>query len=329
MTVRLPLALAQIPLTLALFSSCASHPSVSSPVPQPALHDTSFTSFDGDRFPYHKWLPKNGRSPRTVVIGFHGIAGASSDLSTLGEHLQEHLPGVAVYAPDLRGQGNDPITSRKGDIRHAHDWYRDIYTFTRLVREQHPGSRMVWCGESMGSLIALHATASATQSSKTLPCDALILSSPITRGLDDFPKWKQTALRWGASLFPKLKISLESLSGEDEVRVIKDVVHQDQVATNSYHVSAFTLRLLFTLGTMIETLPAQAGKLDLPVLLLHGGHDIFSKAQDVEDFASRFPPTAKVQRTFYPESYHLLFYDHQREKVLADITRWLRKIEGP
>ena len=108
------------------------------------------------------------------------------------------------------------------------------------------------------------------------------------------------------------------------MRVIRDVVHQDQVQTNSYHVSAFTLRLLYTLGTMIESLPAQATRVELPVLLLHGGHDIFSRPDDVKAFSKRFPPGARVKRHFYPESYHLLFYNHQRGRVLADITRWLR-----
>lgn len=326
MIVRLLSALALITLTNSLLSGCASHSSVPSPVPQPALAASSFTSFDGDRFPYHKWLPKNGSSPELVVIGFHGIAGAASDLSNLGEHLQDHLPGTAVYAADLRGQGNDPVTSRRGDIHHASDWFEDAYTFSRLVRNRHPGAQVVWCGESMGSLIALHATATAP--GKALPCDALILSSPITRIHDDFPAWRKTALRWGAFLFPRFKVSLESLAGVDEARVIKGVVHQDQVETNSYHVSTFTLRLLHTLGTMIETMPERAEEAELPVLLLHGGHDIFSKARDVEAFQHRFPSRAAVDRTFYPESYHLLFYDHQREKVLGDIARWLRKIKA-
>jgi alpha-beta hydrolase superfamily lysophospholipase len=49
----------------------------------------------------------------------------------------------------------------------------------------------------------------------------------------------------------------------------------------------------------------------------------------VEDFEGRFPTKARVQRTFYPESYHLLFYDHQREQVLTDITHWLNKLTSP
>jgi alpha-beta hydrolase superfamily lysophospholipase len=177
----------------------------------------------------------------------------------------------------------------------------------------------------MGALIALHAVATCS-SQKQPPCDALILSSPIARIHDDFPQWKRTALRWGARLFPRWKISLETLSGENEVHVIRDVIHQEQVQANPYHVSAFTMRLLSTLGTMIETSTEQATRIELPVLLLHGGHDIFSRPDDVKTFAGRFPPAARVKRHFYPESYHLLFYDHQKERVLADITRWLRSL---
>jgi len=314
-------------------SGCASHSPARTPprcpasctVNKPTIEESTFTSFDGDRFPYRKWLPRDGRPPSLVVVGFHGIAGASTDLSVLGNHLQEHYSRSAVYAPDLRGQGNDPTTSRKGDIQDRKDWFNDFNTFTRLVRRENPGARIVWCGESMGALIALHAAATCS-SKKPSPCDALILSSPITRIHDDFPQWKRMVLRWGASLFPRWKISLETLSGENEVRVIRDVVHQEQVQTNPYHVSAFTMRLLYTLGTMIETSTKQATRIDLPVLLLHGGHDIFSRPGDVKTFAGQFPPGARVKRHYYPESYHLLFYDHQRKRVLADITHWLRSL---
>jgi alpha-beta hydrolase superfamily lysophospholipase len=174
----------------------------------------------------------------------------------------------------------------------------------------------------MGSLIALHAIASAPR--ETPPCVALILSSPVARIHHGLSSWRRTALRWGAALFPKLAISLETLSGLHEVQVVKDVVHQEQAATNDYHLPSFSLRLLNTLANMIETLPDQARLIAMPVLLLHGGHDIFSRAEDVEAMAMFFGAPALVQRILYPESYHLLFYDHQREQVLADLTSWLR-----
>ena len=306
-------------------ASPSSLPSDSPAAHGPALHKSSYTSFDGDRFPYKKWTP-NGRT-KLVVIGFHGIAGASDDMAKLGEHLLKHLPGTAVYAPDTRGQGNDPQVSRRGDIPHAEEWYRDAYTFNRLVRARHPGARVVWLGESMGSLIALHAAARAGDAATPL-FDALIVSSPITAIRRDVPRWRVHLLDFSAALLPKYRVSLETLSGEENVRVTSEVVHQDQARTNPWHVPKFTLRLLKTLGRLIRSMPAQAPAINRPVLILHGGKDVFSDPVDVEAFAARFPPSARVERRYYPESHHLLFHDHQHERVLADVTRWLGALAG-
>ena len=311
-------------------ASCATRPSMPAPSSSrepvspgphgPALGKSSYTSFDGDRFPYKRWLP-NGDA-KLVIIGFHGIAGASDDLTNLGEHLRKHLPGTAVYAPDTRGQGNDPQVSRRGDIHHAEEWYKDAYTFNRLVRTRHPEARVVWLGESMGSLIALHAAARAG-GGKAPPCDALILSSPITAIRRDVPRWRVRLLDFGAALFPRYRVSLEGLSGQENVRVTSETVHEEQAQTNPWHVPEFTLRLLKTLERLIRTMPAEAPAISTPVLILHGGKDVFSDPVDVEAFADRFPPAARVARRYYPESHHLLFYDHERGRVLADVTRWL------
>lgn len=307
---------------IALLTSCSSV-STSGPSPLAKLNTSTYSSFDGDQFGYQKWLPKS--EPTVVIVGLHGIAGASNDLRLLGEHLLDHFPGAAVYAPEIRGQGRDPIESRRGNIGDREEWFHDLTTFTRLVRQKHPRARIVWCGESMGSLIALHAL--AHMQNQTTTCDALILSSPIAKiSREDLPAWKHTLLRLAALVLPNYRVSLEGLSGKEEVRVIKDVVHQDQVQTNDYHVSAFTLRLLSTLGDMIEEMPAQAREVSLPVLLLHGGHDVFSRPDDVEAFAKAFGEPAAVKRRFYPESYHLLFYDNDRERVLRDITTWLHSV---
>jgi acylglycerol lipase len=315
-------------------ASCATRPSMPAPSSSrqpassgthgPALDKSSYTSFDGDRFPYKKWLP-NGDT-KLVIIGFHGIAGASDDLAKLGEHLRKHLPGTAVYAPDTRGQGNDPQVSRRGDIPHAEEWYKDAYTFNRLVRARHPGARVVWFGESMGSLIALHAAARAGGTDAPL-FDALIVSSPITAIRRNIPRWRVHLLDFGAALFPKYRVSLEDLSGQENVRVTSEAVHQDQAQTNPWHVPEFTLRLLKTLGRLIRSMPAQAPAISEPVLILHGGKDVFSDPVDVEAFAARFPPAARVERRYYPDSHHLLFYDHERGRVLADVTRWLGALD--
>ena len=102
--------------------------------------------------------------------------------------------------------------------------------------------------------------------------------------------------------------------------------HQDQVNHNDYHIDRHTLRLLSNLGDMISKANSAGEKLDIPLLLLHGGKDVFSEARDVEKFAQQLPQPDKITRNFYPESYHLLFFDHESERVISDITKWLKTL---
>ncbi len=310
---------------LALLSSpLLTHCSTSTALTAPAstqLDDTTYQTFDGDRFGYRKWLPKT--EPQMVIIGVHGINGASLDYKPLATEVLKSLPHTAVYAAETRGQGNDPIKSRRGHIHHREEWFRDLLTFSHLIRKQHPKAKIVWCGESMGSLIVLHSHtyALATQQKS---CDALILSSPITEIRGDFPRWKERLAHGLAAIFPTARISLETLSGNHSAKVTKDSIHQEQANQNSYHVKRQTFRLLSTLGKMIRSAKDAGQQIQIPTLILHGGKDIFSEAQDVEAFAKAIPK-APV-RQYYPESYHLLFYDHQSETVIRDITDWLGQI---
>ena len=318
-----------------ILSGCSGHPQpCKKPSGKQVAHSAgphlaaeSYSSFDHSHFPFRKWLPLDGSEPSIIVIGLHGISGASQDFQNLGTHLQESMQGAAVYAPELRGQGNDPVTSRRGDIQSREDWINDLQTFTRLVRQQHPQACIIWHGESMGALIALHGLASFPD--KRSGCNGLILSSPIVGTHREVPSWKRNILRLASGLFPRIKISLETLGGKDEVLVTNDSVHQEQSATNPYHVPAFTLRLLNTLGGMIESSPQCAKTISLPVLILHGGHDIFSRPDAVQAFSEQFSQSNGVRRNFYPESYHLLLYGHERDRILSDISEWILSLSLP
>jgi alpha-beta hydrolase superfamily lysophospholipase len=308
-------------LVLLFLVSCSCSTPLTAKGQSPSLGTTTYTSFDGDRFPYQAWVP-HSKKVQTVLIGFHGIAGASDDFENLAHMLLARNPTSAVYAPDLRGQGRDPLTCRRGDLHDPEEWFADAHTFSRLVRARHPKARVIWCGESMGSLIALHAFSSYPGDPP--PCDALILSSPITRIHPErlSPAKRQLLCLMSATL-PKVRLSLEGLSGETETRVTRDVVHQEQVNQNSWHVSRFTLRLFGHLERLITNMPKKAAKVNVPVLLLHGGKDVFSHPDDVVRFEWAFPAAPSVKRRYYPDSYHLLFYDHERERILKDTISWI------
>ncbi len=314
-------------LSVALISSCSTHLTAQPQVKGiPRLEKSHYVSFDQDQFGYKKWLhsPKKYPHPDTIIIGVHGISGHAEDYDNLGNYLLKHANNIALYAPETRGQGSDPIKSRRGDIHSPKDWFRDLYTFTRLIRKKYPHSKIIWFGESMGSLIVAHAYTHPPHGEKKP--DALVLSSPIIGVTDQVPAWKMTSLKATSALLPKLRISLETLSTEQPGAVTKDDIHKEQAAKNSWYIPRYTLRLLLHLNDLSTNMDEAAAQIHCPILILNGGKDIFSSPKNVDHLTKQFPakPANQTQHKFYPGSYHLLMYDHDRKKIFSDVLQWLQ-----
>jgi alpha-beta hydrolase superfamily lysophospholipase len=281
------------------------------------------TSAKTDSFGYRKWISEKVEQD-VVIIGIHGFCGASIDYANLGNHLLKYQPKTGLYAYEVRGQGSDPITERRGDIGDPQDWYSDLFAFTQLVQEQHPDAKIVWFGESMGAMIASHALRQAPENDP--PIDGLILSSPIVRFRDDIPAWTPGLVQIAATTLPLARISLETLSGGQEVQMTQTSTHSAQVQTNSYNIEKHTLRLIGTLGQHIGNMNDCATHFRSPVLVLHGGKDYFNNDSDVRGFVARIPSNVSATYHDYPEAYHLLMYDAKKEAIFRDIERWVAKL---
>jgi alpha-beta hydrolase superfamily lysophospholipase len=277
----------------------------------------------GETFGYRKWISET-TEPDVVMIGIHGFCGASIDYSNLGNHLLRHQPRTGLYAYELRGQGSDPIRERRGDIGSPQEWYRDLFAFTQLVRERHPEAKVVWFGESMGALIAAHAWREAPANDP--PCDGLVLSSPIVRFRDDVPAWTLGLVQIAATTLPLARVSLDTLSGGQDVRMTQKSHHGEQARKNPYHVEQHTLRLIGALAGLINGMNDCAAALRSPVLVLHGGQDFFNSDSDIRGFVARIPAESPKTYRNYPDSYHLLMYDERNTAVFRDIERWVNRL---
>ena len=119
-----------------------------------ATSTAEWKSFDGAQFSCSKWVVKNRKIPRAVIIGVHGISGAASDFNNLGSALSPK--GISVYAYELRGQGNDPDPKRIGDLKDVQLWFSDLNSFISSVRKEVGTVPIFLYGESIGSLIVMH-----------------------------------------------------------------------------------------------------------------------------------------------------------------------------
>ena len=285
-------------------------------------HSTPATA-KGEIFGYRKWISEK-TEPDVIVIGIHGFCGASIDYANLGNHFLQHQPCTGLYAYEVLGQGSDPIHERRGDIGHPADWYHDLFAFTQLVRERHPDAKVIWYGESMGALIAAHAWREAPDGPP--PCDGLVLSNPIVRFRDDIPAWTPGLVQIAATTLPLARVSLDTLSGGQDVQMTQQSIHSEQVKKNPYHVEQHTLRLIGALSRLITGMNDCAASFKAPVLVLHGGRDFFNNDSDVRGFVARIPEQTSVTYRNYPAAYHLLMYDEKRETIFRDVCRWVNRL---
>lgn len=301
-------------VALALLPQCAPRETLVShrdPVRQAMKNET---------FGYRKWVSP-ATEPDIAIIALHGFDGASIDYENLGKALLKTQPKTALYAYEVRGQGSDPLRSRRGDIENPTEWYQDLEVFTAMVRQRHPKAKIVWMGESMGALITAHTW--QKDAVKKAPCDALVFSSPVVKIRDDVPPWKVGLLNAAATAAPLARLSLEELSGGQDVQMTATTMHSEQAETNAWHVDKHTLRLLSTLGHHISSMNECATTFRVPVLILHGGRDYFTSDQAIRDFASHIPRGVPVTTKFYNNAYHLLMYDVRKEEVIRDIGKWI------
>lgn len=287
---------------------------------RPALYATEWVSHDGKTMPWQSWAVPEGTKPRGVVIAVHGLSGAKSDFWYLGQELPKR--GYTVYAYDLRGQGNDPVVPERGDISGEQAWERDLATFHSLVRRRHPKTPVFWYGESLGSLIALH-TAADLLGNRADP-KGIILASPVAGLRMTMSGFQRFVLETAAKLTPRTRYSLGELAGVDEkkIQVTSTSTHGGQMAVTPHHISAFSLRLLTTIGGMLDENSDAAHRLKMPVLFVASPNDVLSSADQIQSLFAEMRSRSK-KLLWYTRSYHLLLHDVQRGEVVHDVAKWL------
>jgi acylglycerol lipase len=301
-------------LILVFLSGCSSRP----PSPPPLLTDSEWRSIDGKVMPCTAWIPPTTQRPKAVVIAIHGLSGAKSDFWLLGERLA--ATGIAVHAYDLRGQGNDPVVKARGDIPSAKTWLRDLHTFDRLIRQRYPATPVFWYGESLGSLIALHAAVAPQQQRP----HGLLLASPAAGLRHPISSGKRALLNLARVVVPTKRLHLGDLAGIDEsaIQVTSTTTHGTQMTQTPHHVESFSLRLLVAIGHLVDRSPTAAAACSEPLLMLASPHDVVAAPEQITRLFDQCRATVK-QLHWYERSHHLLLHDLERETVARDVIRWL------
>ena len=256
---------------------------------------------DGTQLVYDAYEPPR---PRAAVLVLHGWADHAGRWREVGERLRD--AGLATYLLDQRGHGRSG--GRPGYLSRFSQLLGDLQAFRRAVRLRTDG-RQLLLGLGFGGLVALRYL-------ETQPSDAIaaaVVCCPWLGPAFKAPAWTRVAGRVLQDLWPTLSIPLrldpEQLSRDPAV----NKAYSEDPAVYEVISPGAWREIRWAQGAVV----ADAQRIESPLLFLLAGEDRVVDAHLGRAFADGLTGAAEVR--WYPEMYHEILHDPQRERAVGDI----------
>lgn len=247
-------------------------------------------------------------SPRAVILALHGFNDYSHAFDGFAQHAA--TLGYRVEAFDQQGFGG---SANRGLWPGNAALAADLRGRIAILAEAWPDTPLFVLGESMGGAVAVVGLAQGAPE-----VDGLILSAPAVWGGDALNPFYRAVLMAAASMMPD-----RALSGRGLKRQASDNIEmlirfgQDPLVIKETRLDA----VAGLVGLMDEAV-AEASALDVPVLVLMGERDEIIPPEVIAGFIDTLDLEA-CQSIVYPDGWHMLLRDLQRERVWSDIIDWI------
>lgn len=257
--------------------------------------------------PWRHWQPE--KPAKAAILALHGFNDYSNAFQDFATFASAH--GLAVHAYDQRGFGANAdaglwpgIDRLIADLHHAVDQLREIY----------PNAPLYILGESMGGAV----TIVAATTGEPLPVDGLILAAPAVWGGDQLNLFYRATLWLASAIAPGWKLTGSDLEiwPSDNIEMLS-ALSADPLVIKGTRIDA----IAGLVGLMDKAL-ASLDRLDRELLVLVGDKDEVVPPGAFTSMRDRLPLKACVEFN-YPEGYHMLLRDLQREVVYHDILAWI------
>jgi len=264
----------------------------------------TFEGWDGTPLFRQRW-PAAVR--RGGLINLPGLG----DHAGLYPHLVRHFPahGWSVWALDTRGNGRSP--GRRGHIGAWREYRDDLAAFVRHVRAVEGDAPLVLLGNSLGGLMVLDYALAHPAGLSGIAAAAPALGDP------GVPK----ALILLARALTRVWPTFTRETGLDLSNLARDPAIVQAVVGDPHFHRAATARLGTEALDTMAAVHANAGRLSVPTLVLHGTGDRMVPIDGSRRLAQG-PGKGMVTLREYPEAGHALFVDWGYEERLADLLAW-------
>ncbi len=304
---------------LSHLAGCAAPRLVPTPTPvlAPELAGTQARMPDGFRLPLRVWGPAQSD---TLALALHGFNDYSNAFAPLAQRLA--ADGMRVYAVDQRGFGASRLAGRW----HGSDQLTaDLRALIRALRAQHPDTRLVVIGESMGAAVVLAALADGP-----LDADALVLIAPAVWNREGMPWYQRLVLDTAVRVAPGRVLTGEGvpIHPSDNIEMLRGM-GADPLVLKGARVDA-----LWGVTNLMDRSLAGIGQLHGPTLLLYGERDRIIPPRAFCRMLDRLPPEPQwdalgLRLVLYRHGWHMLPRDLQGARVRHDIAQWLHDPTAP
>lgn len=292
-----------------LLAACAPQTlTVGTPVRQAMLTADNFITDDAARLPLRVWAAADQTA---IILGVHGFNDYSRAFEMPGPWFAER--GVTFYAYDQRGFGKAP---GHGKWAGADALTRDLRTAIRLLKERHPQAPLYVLGTSMGGAVTLAAIGDGG-----LNVDGVILVAPAVWGWSSLNPLYRSTLWLAAHAAPDYTLTGESLGRwpSDNIEMLR-AFSRDPLVIKETRLDA-----IYGLVDLMEAAYLSIEHIKPPTLLLYGDKDEIIPRGPVNDIRGRFSNALATKD--YPDGWHMLLRDLQREVVWQDINVWMGQVE--
>jgi len=281
---------------------------------------TNFATPDGETFTWQTWVPPG--KLRAAVIAIHGMGAAASDFNPLGELLFKEK--MAVYAPNLRGQGLDPVVDRRGRELNVERLLADLAAVVTEVQQDHPQTPLLFYGESMGALLLIRLL---SKEQHLFPIAGAILAVPVVELARPTQPIVQKAVHLLAKYLPSFTILPQwfvNTKEKNTLHLSHDRDKQRSFENAPYLIKRFTASFISNMGLLISSANEAAERIRQPVLVLGAGDDEFIYTDQLLQWFDRVGSTDKTLEIF-PNSYHRLLFDQDQAEVEKTLLNWLKQ----
>lgn len=273
--------------------------------------ENAMIAHDGARLGLTVWKTETADAPRHVIVGIHGMNNYAGEFRLAAPVWAAQ--GRAVYAYDQRGFGR---SVNRGHWAGDELMREDLCTAVALARARHPEAVISVVAISMGAAIAITAFAS----NHPPAADNLILSGPGLVGWGTLNPAYSGALKLMMAIGPGLRVSppafvKPTVSDNDAFIALQDA--------DPLHSRVNRIDQLYGAISVMEQAHAVVGNLPatVPVLAAYGARDRVVPPAGPRRSMKNFP--AHIRTVYYPEGYHVLLSDNQRDRVIADYSAFM------